>query len=349
MLFSTVLLSCQKKESTSYPVIARDPVPVYVHESRETIPEYTSIKGIRDVVLLHAGSFRFSCSTFNKPAFKEVYRILPYRFFDDIPLAGEKVKTFLKRSENNLSEKDIDRMKMDQGCLAGQINGIMTRICSPHTLPAIESPAFFLIDLDFISTFASEYRISKLRAIKNFFEALKSRNIHVIRADIVNGLKKGWISPLDISLEEELTELIKSPDILMNASPPELWSARDKADNMLGGGEGKLVLEYLKSPLAKYPADKALRLFGALALTKVEEYDNAYDDAEALCIEDKKYCYGLVFIGGLLSTAGKKEVSGRFIKRAGIQLQGEKISAKLYANHYRRYSLKYPIDRNGKE
>ena len=91
-----------------------------------------------------------------------------------------------------------------------------------------------------------------------------------------------------------------NPQILKSDSPPELWQFRDKAENMLSGGEDELVIEYLKEPLNKYLDDPALILLNAAADIRLKKYDNALKAMDALCPKNEKYCYGYIYLGKII-------------------------------------------------
>lgn len=247
---------------------------------------------------------------------KEIYWVLPYRFFDDIPLAEEKVKVFLKNTGSKFPEDDINMMRMKAGCLTGMLSGVNISICSPFTLPKIIEPVILDIDIDFFPILAFESQQSKLRALKIFLDFMNYKELRIKYANIAYSVNDGYTRPIHRYIGDEIFEIIRNPQILHADSPPELWTFRDTAENMLSGGEDKLVVEYLEEPLKKYPDDLPLRILNASAKLFMKKFDEAFDEVDELCIKDVKYCYAFIYMADILSDNKEYGEAERFYERA---------------------------------
>jgi hypothetical protein len=231
---------------------------------------------------------------------KRIYWVIPYRFFEDMPFAGEKIKEFLKKSGSGFDEKEVMLLKMIAGCLTGRLSGSDIYICSPRTLPEVREPVIVSMDVSFFPVYATEAKISKLRALKWFFDYITlRRTFRVMYTNISYSIESGYTDTIHRYIGEELIEVMGNPQILKSDSPSELWQFRDKAENMLSGGEDELVIEYLKEPLNKYP-DPALILLNAAAEIRLKEFDNALKAMDAICPKNEKYCYGYIYLGNII-------------------------------------------------
>jgi len=158
------------------------------------------------------------------------------------------------------------------------------------------------IDIDFFPIFAFENQQSKLRALKYFFDFMSAKELHIKYADVAYSVNGGYTRPIHRYIGEEIFEILRAPHILHAESPPELWTFRDTAENMLSGGEDEIVVEYLEEPLKKYPEDLPLRMLDAAARLFMKRFGDAFDKVDRLCAKDDKYCYGFVYMAGILST-----------------------------------------------
>jgi hypothetical protein len=227
----------------------------------------------------------------------KLYWVVPYRYFEDIPLAKEKIQDFLRTSPSGFKEDEIAGMRMTEGCLTGLLAGVDMHICSPRTLPKTFVPAIISMDASFLPTYAKEGGISKLRALKWILDYISfKQKILVSHAGVSYGIESGYTEAIHRYIGDQLIEGLGNPQILRLESPPELWQFRDNAENMLSGGEDKLVVEFLAEPLEKYPDDSALRLLLATAQVRLQKYDDAYKETDKICSRDKNYCYGFIYL-----------------------------------------------------
>ncbi len=244
----------------------------------------------------------------------KMYWIIPYRLFEDIPLAKEKIKEFLRSSPSKFNTDEIQNMRMIEGCLTGLLAGVDIHICSPRTLPKIYVPVILSMDTGFFPIYASESGTSKLRALKWAMDYMTyNRKLIILHTDVSYGIESGDTSPVYRYIGDELIEILGSPQTLSAEEPPELWQLRDNAENMLSGGEDKLVKEFLAEPLTKYPEDSALRLLQAAADVRLKNYDDAYKETNENCRIDKNYCYGFIYLGNETEDTDWKK---KFFQRA---------------------------------
>lgn len=249
---------------------------------------------------------------------RKIYWIIPYGFFMDIPLAGEKIKRFLKETTTEFNHDEINAMKMEAGCLTGRLSGTDTHICSPRTLPVIEVPVVLSIDTGFFPLYAEESRISKLRALKWFYDYVTfKQKLRVVHANVSYGVSSGYTKPIHRYVGDQLIEGLRKPGVINAGSPPELWRFRDRAENMLSGGESRLVIEYLeKEPFEQFPDDPPLRLLHAAARIRLKKFDEAFHEIEELCTLDRHYCYGFIYLGSQLRDRQENEWRDKFILKA---------------------------------
>jgi len=339
IILGLTAVSCVEKEKTDkYPILGIDPLYLNViEEPDEAFIEWAK-KGFMNAVLIHispqdslkdiphlniqkiAGIIEdqqweqlsksrgrlFNNSNYLYAAVqlemvKRIYWVIPYRLFDDMPLAGEKIREFLKQSASELEEKEIELMKMTDGCLSGSLSGTDMHICSPRTVPEIREPVIMSMDVSFFPVYAADARISKLRALKWFFDYITLRRTFRVEHGTVSfSIESGHTDAIHRYIGEELVEGMGNPGILKSDSPPELWQFRDKAENMLTGGEDELIVEYLIEPFNKYPDDPALILLNTAAEIRLRKFDNALKAMDALCEKNEKYCYGYIYLGDII-------------------------------------------------
>lgn len=247
--------------------------------------------------------------------FKEIYWVLPYRYFVDIPMAGKKVKEFLK-TKGVFRETDIDNMRMDFGCLKGRLSAVDISICSPRTLPFIKEPVVVSIDAGFFPVYAEGMRQSRLSAMKRFMDEFAFKNMQVIHVDISYGTEGGYTKAAHRFIGDQLFEGIKAPEIFRAESPPELWKHRDQADNMLSGGEDIKVVEYLQEPLKQFSDDIPLRMLHAEANVKAGKDNESFEELREICLQDRHYCYGFADMGDILAEKKKYNIAEKFFLEA---------------------------------
>lgn len=356
-----IAVSCVKKEEAQYPILGIDPLYMSVmEEPDEALTEWAK-KGVKNAILVHISPYDslkgithhniqkiagimekkkweqlnnsrgrlFNNSNYLYAAaqlemVKRIYWVIPYRFFEDIPLAGDKIKEFLKKYVSGFEEKEIDLMKMTAGCLTGILSGADINICSPRTVPEVREPVTVSVDVSFFPVYAAEARISKLRALKWFFDYITlRRTFRVIHSNVSYGIESGYTDAIHRYIGDEIIEVMSNPQILKSDSPPELWQFRDKAENMLSGGEDELIVEYLDEPFNKYPDDPALLLLNAAAEIKLKKYDHALKSMDDICQKNEKYCYGYIYLGEIIDNKEnvRKET---FFKRASDALPDSK-------------------------
>ncbi len=247
---------------------------------------------------------------------KKVYWVLPYRLFADIVVAEGKIKDFLKSSGSGLTDAEIDWMKMDSGCLKGAVRGRELYVCGFSTLHLIAAPVVLDLGVDFFPAMAFEYGVNKLGAMKTLFDALSLRQLRVMRADVTYGIQEGCTRPIHRYIGEEAAEALRNPAALAAKTPPEMWAARDMAENMFSGGEGTLVLKYLEDPMKKFPRDPALPMLQAAALVRTGKGKAALDNTVKLCAARKDYCEGLVYLAYLAGARGDDKLKAAFLAKA---------------------------------
>jgi hypothetical protein len=350
--FCMLFISCTKKsEVERYRVLGTDPLDIVtMEESSEALLQWAQ-QGLKNAVLIHVdphdsleniepGTIQKISNMINDENWEDLnksrgslitnsnylhaavqlriidkmYWIIPYRLFEDIPLAKEKIQEFLRTSPSGFKEDEIARMRMIEGCLTGFLAGVDIHICSPRTLPKIFVPAIISMDGSFIPTYAEEGKISKLRSLKWTLDYIAFKEkLLVSHAYVSYGIESGYAEAVHRYVGDQLIASLGDPQILKAESPPELWQFRDKAENMLSGGEDKLVEEYLVEPLKKYPDDPALKLLHAAANVRLQKYDDGYAEADEICSMDKNYCYGFLYLGNAMKDSGWQK---KFIQRA---------------------------------
>ena len=205
-------------------------------------------------------------------------------------------------------------MKMQEGCLTGSLSGAVMYICSLRSLPGLIKPVIFSMDVSFFPVYATEAKISKLRALKWFFDYLTfRRTLRVQYANVSYSIESGYTDPVHRYIGEEILEGMGNPQILKSDSPSELWQFRDNAENMLSGGEGELVAEFLVEPLLTYPDDPALRLLNAFANARIKKYEESFKAMNKICQDNKKYCYGFIQLGNAIED---NDWQNKFFKQA---------------------------------
>lgn len=257
----------------------------------------------------------FLSAAIAKGMVERIYWVLPYGLFNDIPLAAERVKTFLKTTAPEFDHSEIEAMRMEQGCLAGMIGGVDMRICSPFTMPTITGRTMLVMDASFIPPFAFENGASKLFATKILFDTIGHKLPDLAHADVVVGVRDGSLKPIHHYLALQAYDILNNPEIL-DSPPPELWKMRDNAENMYSGGESDLVIEDLSVSLKAYPDDRPLRMLEAAALARTGKVNEALARTKELCKEQEDYCYALAYLASELESEGRAKESEPFGREA---------------------------------
>lgn len=359
LCFACLLVSCtEKDEIKKYPVFGVDALDnVLLFESSGDVLPAWAEEGIRNAVLLHVsdadslgvipqpnieklkdavyGEERLYTDTDYLYAasrlgiIRKIYWILPYRFFDDIISAENKIKQFLKDG-GAFSAGDIDRMRMEFGCLTGRLSETDVAVCSPRTMHTLNEPVLLSIDTAFFPLYADGLQVSKLHAEKKLFDELAFRKIRIIRADIICNTENGRSRPRHRYLAFEFAEGIRNPQIFQAATPPDLWTHRDTAENMLSGGEDTMVLTYLAEPLKKHPQDIPLKTLSAIAHARAGHDDESFSELNEVCGRDVYSCYGFIEAGKVFAEKKSYDKAEKYFLKALEALPGRPYVKERY-------------------
>lgn len=318
-----LIASCTGKPETSraYPVFGKAPLKeVALTENQEDAFDLWLKKGYKGITIVHAGAYENFASGYLNPAarlgiVKKIYWIIPYRMLEYSD-AERRIKYYLASKPSKLTQKEIGDMKLNQGCVSGRLLKTEVNICSPESLPFISEPVILDINANFFQSFSSEKGIDKLRGLKEFFDVLVRKQVRVFHADIVLSGNEQFLMPVHRYIGHQVADIFKKPELLKDGAPPELWSIRENADNMLSAGGAKEVIEFLKEPLKKYPEEESLIMFNSIALVKTGKYKEALAGLELLCRRNKNLCGGLIYAGSELREAGRTGASELFFRKA---------------------------------
>lgn len=192
---------------------------------------------------------------------KKVYWVIPYRTLEYSDVE-RRAQLLVRQQLPDAEEKDLESLHFDGACINGRIRGLNVTICSPGSLPRIEEPLVLDLDVDFFIPFSGEVAASRLRAIRMLWDVLKMKDLH-IKAAAVTMTSSPGVLPYHGYMREELTNILRRPQVLRDAAPPDLWTIYDNADTMIQGQECRQLVQYLRPFAKKYPADRFLPLFAA--------------------------------------------------------------------------------------
>jgi hypothetical protein len=241
-------------------------------------------------------------------AVKEIYWVIPYKFVEQAG-GGTAMKNFLKTVPSLYDHAEIDRMELKGSCLTGTVNGIRLNVCSPASLPKIKEPVVMSVSADFVRLFAAEQEASSLRGMRTLFDALAAKEIQVQSLHMVRGVEGGTGQPLHSYIADEFLQMASNPQMAERDAAPPLWLARDKPENMLNGGERKLVRDTAAAALKEHPADHPLLMFDIAAQLLMGDAAAARSRAEKLCMEtpadrNAVECQFLVQLGDMATEGG---------------------------------------------
>ena len=236
-------------------------------------------------------------------AVKEIYWVIPYKFVEQAG-GGIAMKNFLKTVPALYDHAQIDRMELKGSILSGTVNGVRLNVCSPDSLPKFKEPVVISLSADFIRTFASEQGASSLKGARALFDAIAVKEIQVQSLHIVRGVEEGTGQPVHAYIADEFLKMATEPEIAERETAPPLWLARDMPDNMLNGGERKLVRETVAETLEEHPEDHPLLMIDIAAQLLMGDAAAPLVRAEKLCREtpaDKNTveCQFLVQLGDM--------------------------------------------------
>lgn len=214
-------------------------------------------------------------------AVKEVYWVVPYKLAE-LAGGGVAIKNFLRTLPAFTDHQEIERMNLSGGCLAGTVNGVKLNVCSPNSLPRFKEPVIMAVNGDFFRTFAVEQGASTLRGMRLLVNALLSREIQVESLHVIRGVEEGAVQPVHSYICDEFIQAVINPQIMEQESAPPLWIARDTAENMLNGGERKLVRDAVAKSLKEFPDDNPLLMIDIAAQLLMGDVASARSRAEKM-------------------------------------------------------------------
>ena len=231
----------------------------------------------------------------------KLYWIIPFDYLDYIN-AEVRVQEFLRNASTNYPLRDIDSMKFRNGCVSGRLSGMEIHICSMFSRPDIEGPVLVAIDGQFFPVYASIKNENILGVMKSFFDFLQVRPLW---ADSVHILDSGGMARQGY-IAGELAEVFRTPGLFRQPQPPDLWSLRDQADNMLTGGGVIEALRLIKERGHEYPDDPYLILMKGTAELLLGVQGEGLNKVEHKCRENPYFCRGLVDAGLTLKRRGER-------------------------------------------
>lgn len=243
---------------------------------------------------------------------RRIFWIIPYRYLNYIN-AEERIRLFLRSETSHFRHKDIDSMRFRNGCVSGNLAGIEMNICSPLTMPSLQEPVLMTIDAGFFSAFAVQKEVSKLTAMKDFFDLIALRKI---KAQSVIVVSSPELKATEGYLSEQTAAILKDPSLLRRDAPPGLWTVRDRADNMLTGGGFREAAEYLDKNIGAYPNDPYLFLMRQTAHALISGGRSALEDMVRLCTKKPDFCHAIVDTGILLRDNGNLQGAEEFLRKA---------------------------------
>ena len=232
---------------------------------------------------------------------KRLYWVIPFDHLDYIN-AEVRVQEFLRRASSGFPVRDVESMRFRNGCVSGRLSGIEINICSMVSRPDIEEPVLVALDGQFFPVYAATKRTNVLGVMKSFFDSLEVRPL---RADSVRLLTAGGMARQGY-ITDELAEVFRNPDLIRQPQPPDLWSLRDQADNMLTGGGAREALQLLKERGHEYPDDPYLILMKGTAELLMGVNGEGLKRVEQGCRENQYFCRGLVDAGLELKQGGER-------------------------------------------
>jgi tetratricopeptide (TPR) repeat protein len=242
-----------------------------------------------------------------------LYWLIPYDYLHYLN-AEDRVRLFLRTEASLFPRRDIESMRFKDGCVSGTLAGIETHICSPSTMPISSGTALVSIDTAFFRPYAHQKDLSTLGALKELIDQLALRRIATPSLFVTTSpelpVRMGYLA-------DELLEVLKDPAVIRKERPPELWTVRDQADNMLSGGGWRDAARFLEQNRGAYPDDPYLVLMRSTAdMLLARDRAAARAEMARLCAERSAFCRGIADAGGLLAERGDLAGAGDLFQQA---------------------------------
>ena len=360
-LFSLTLCACTKKPEKFDPPRLLGTVPISsvisVNNYHDVLSEWTK-RGYRNMTVVHVGPLdglayipaermkaiktRLKAGTGESEAglkatyrdylfaasrlglIKRIYWIIPFNHLNFID-AERRIRHFLETETSHFRPKDVEAMRINNGCVSGSLFNIETHICSLATMPYLPEPVLMTMDMGFFPVFSVTKGINKLGAMKEFFDVMAAKQLQVQALHVVS---LPSLKAMHGYLSEQALTLLKEPDLHGKGNPLGLWTARDSADNMLSGGGAKEAASFLKDRIREYPEDPYLILMSATARALLRDKATALDSMSGLCATKPKFCRGLADVGVALRNWGDMAGATEFFQKA-LELRPGLDSARL--------------------
>lgn len=249
--------------------------------------------------------------------FREIYWVIPHNMFPGNDYE-EHLRQFLR--SRMFSVKDIQTFRMDNKQFRGLFNGIPITVCSPESLPDINSPLLLSIDTDFFPVYSNAYRTHYLTALNKIFRAIFRKNYRIQGAVVSYSVNGEYLNPHLRWVADTVGMILNDPKIL-DEPPSAMLKLLLKLDNAYRSTDPVTILKHVKHYDPLYP-EAPILLYKAYAHMLNGDTDKAYETAAASCKIDKRYCAGLPYIGSLYSVKNDCVTAERFF-RAGIAADPE--------------------------
>ncbi len=329
----SALFFVKKAYMLSYPVLGAEEIrDVRIIEDHRDALRYWQEKGIRNAVLINvdahddlkkipaadiegmkkaihspsaengqdggglatAGNNNFIYAAAKLGVVKKVVWVVPvtYGIYTD---SGARLVSLLKMY--GFHDQDIVTFEHTGRYFTGTVDGIPVIICDPETLPDLNEPVLFSVDVDFFPAMINDTSFIITKTVTDTFKAIFEKEYEVRDAVVAYSVNGGFLSVSYRWVGNLVIDLLRDPALLEEERLPTRYLFLQRADMLLLMKRYDELLHHLTPYIDEENIDPSIYIYAAQAYHGLGDRGNSFHWAEKACLTEKTYCYGLPELG----------------------------------------------------
>lgn len=301
-------------------------VNVDAHDDLKRIPA-ADIEGLRKAMqspagrqagegLAAVGNNNFIYAAAKLGIVKKVVWVLPatYAIYGD---SGARLVSLLKMY--GFHDEDIVTFEYTDHHFSGTVDGLPVIICDPATLPDLNDPVLFSVDVDFFPAMIDDTSFIITKTVTDTLRAIFRKQYEVRDTVVAYSVNGGFLSVSYRWVGNLVIDLLRDPALLEEEKLPTRYLFLQRADMLLLMKRYDELLYHLSPYIDQENIDPSVYIYAAQAYQGLGDRGNSFHWAEKACLAEKSYCYGLPELGVyLLDQYGVESAEMFFTRGYGL-------------------------------
>ena len=225
---------------------------------------------------------------------KKVIWVVPttYAIYAD---SGTRLVSLLKMY--GFHDEDIVTFEQTGSHFTGAVDGIPVIICDPETLPDLNEPVLFSVDVDFFPAMINDTSFIITKTVTDTLRAIFAKEYEVRDSLVSYSINGGFLSISYRWVGNLVIDLLRMPALLEEERLPTRYLFLQRADMLMLMKRYDELLHHLSPYIGVNDIDPSVYIYAAQAYHGLGDRGNSFYWAEKACLAEKTYCYGLPELG----------------------------------------------------